>query len=500
MNEVHARALDEVGAGRRPSAAPYAAMAVGAIAAVTAVRLLWLAFQSAGLYPDEAQYWFWSRHLALGYYSKPPLVVWLIALTTSIAGDGEFAVRLAAPLLHAIAAGFVYAMGARLYDNRIGFWAAVVYATLPGIWLSGFLISTDAVLLPCWAAALYAFVRARDEARRRWWLVAGIALGLGMLAKYAMAYWLISALVFLLLRRDERRHLPGLASAVIVAALICLPNVWWNWQHGFATYRHVRDNASLHGALFHPAALGEFLLSQLAVFGPLLFAAALIICIAPQRRAGRPGPLLVAFFLPALAIVVIESLLSRAQPNWAAPAYISAVVLVTAAILRRGWRPILIISVALHTVATLVLFGGSEAIARLALPVPAKLDPLHRLRGWDKLGREVGAALAQRPGLRLMTDDRELLAALIYYVHPHPLAAVLWDPIPGINNQWDLENSLSRYRGESFLAVTVHGLRDQMQRDFLEFNEVGAITINTGPGGGQHYTLYIARGYRGDGR
>ena len=76
--------------------------------AITAARLLWLAVQSAGLYPDEAQYWFWAQHLELGYYSKPPLVAWLIALTTTMLGDGELGVRLSAPLLHA-AAGLVYA-------------------------------------------------------------------------------------------------------------------------------------------------------------------------------------------------------------------------------------------------------------------------------------------------------------------------------------------------------------------------------------------------------
>jgi len=50
----------------------------------------------------------------------------------------------------------------------------------------------------------------------------------------------------------ERRHLPGLVLAVAVAALFYLPNLWWNWSHGFATYLHVRDNAALRGALIHP--------------------------------------------------------------------------------------------------------------------------------------------------------------------------------------------------------------------------------------------------------
>ncbi|MBV9551927.1 MAG: glycosyltransferase family 39 protein [Alphaproteobacteria bacterium] len=478
-------------------AVSYAAYAAYAIAALTAARLLWLAVQTAGLYPDEAQYWLWSRHLAFGYYSKPPLVAWTIALTTSLAGNSEFGVRLAAPLLHATAAAFVYALAARLYDRRVGCWAALAYATLPGVSLSAYVISTDAVLLPCWAAALYAFVRARDGGGARWWVATGAAVGIGLLGKYAMAYWAISAVGFTALYRKERRHLPGVGLALAVAALFCLPNLWWNYRHGFATYLHVRDNAGLHGSLFHPIALVEFVVSQLGVFGPFFFVAAAALCVAPARFAGRNGPFLAAFTWPALAIVSVESLLSRAQPNWAATAYVSAVVLLTTAALRHGWRWALAGSIALHVAVAAILFAGSETIVATRLAVPAKLDPLHRLRGWQALGAGVGAALAQHPDLRLMADDRETLAALVYYVRPHPFDAVAWDPIPGISNQWDLDNNLHRHGGESFLAVTIHGLEDYMRRDFASFDRLETIDIASGPGGGRRYTLYIARDYRG---
>ena len=127
----------------------YGVWAAAAITALTVARLIWLAATTAELYPDEAQYWFWSLHPALGYYSKPPLVAWIIALTTRVLGDSGFGIRLAAPLLHAIAAAFVYGIAARLYNRRTGFWSALAYITLPNVSLSTFLISTNAVLLPC---------------------------------------------------------------------------------------------------------------------------------------------------------------------------------------------------------------------------------------------------------------------------------------------------------------------------------------------------------------
>ena len=120
---------------------------IAGVFAITGFRLLWLIFQPADLYPDEAQYWFWAQHPALGYYSKPPLIAWLIALTTGLLGESEFAIRLSAPLLHAGTAVFVYAIGSRLYDRRIGLWSALAYASLPGASISAFIISTDAPLL-----------------------------------------------------------------------------------------------------------------------------------------------------------------------------------------------------------------------------------------------------------------------------------------------------------------------------------------------------------------
>ena len=479
---------------RRPH---YGALTFAAIAALTAARVALLAMHPAGLYPDEAQYWFWAQSPALGYYSKPPLIAWIIALTTGLLGDSEFAIRLSAPLLHAATAGFVFALAARLYDRRAGFWAALGYASLPGVSLSAFLISTDAVLLPCWAAALYAFIRAREPEGSRWWAMVGIAAGLGLLAKYAMAYWLVSAFGYLLLGRGERRHLPGFAAAAGLGLLIWLPNLWWNWSHGFVSLLHVRDNADIAGPALHPQAFAEFFVSQFGVFGPLFFAGLIAIVARPRSLADPRARLLAAFALPALAMMLAVSALRRAEPNWAAPAYVSAVVLVVAWALERGWRRALIVSIALNLGAAALVFCGAGAVAAAGITLPAKYDPLHRLRGWRELGRQVGAELAAHPGLTLLADDRELLAALIYYVRPHPLGAVHWSVIPGIKDQWLLENGIEKHRGENFLAVTVSTPFAQLRPNFAELVPLTTITTATGPGGGRTYTLYIARDYRG---
>ena len=196
-------------------------------------------------------------------------------------------------------------------------------------------------------------------------------------------------------------------------------------------------------------------------------------------------------------MMLAVSFLSRAHANWAAPTYVSATVLVVAWALRRGWRRIVIVSVALHLAAAVLLFTGREAAVAVGLQVPAEYDPLRRLRGWRELGREVGAALAAHPGLTLFADDRELLAALIYYIRPHPFDAAKWQLAGHARDQWDLTDSLPRHRGGNFLLVSEHELVDEMRPSFAEIRPLRPIVIPLGPGGERAYTLYIARDFKG---
>ena len=62
-----------------------------------------------------------------------------------------------------------------------------------------------------------------------------------------------------------------------------------------------------------------------------------------------------------------------------------------------------------------------------------------------------------------------------------------------------LANNIANHKGEDFLAVTMNGLVDLMQLDFAELTPLATIATSSGHGGGRAYTVYIARGFRGDG-
>src|SRR5215470_207926 len=93
---------------------------------VTGARIAALFYSPLGLYYDEAQYWMWSRTFDWGYFTKPPMVAWVIAATTTLVGsDAEWAVRLGAPLAHATAACAVFALARSMYGSWAGFWAGL---------------------------------------------------------------------------------------------------------------------------------------------------------------------------------------------------------------------------------------------------------------------------------------------------------------------------------------------------------------------------------------
>src|ERR1700722_7432043 len=167
--------------GAQSAAPAYLRATILIVAALTILRLVALKFSAVDLFFDEAQYWSWSRELALGYYTKPPLLAWVIAAARHVCGDAEWCVRAPSPLFYAGTTLAAYAIGRRLYDERAGFWAALLTALAPGAIFSARIISTDVPLLFFWSLALLAYVNMLDRPSKRWAIVLGVSIGLGML-------------------------------------------------------------------------------------------------------------------------------------------------------------------------------------------------------------------------------------------------------------------------------------------------------------------------------
>ncbi|HHD82356.1 MAG TPA: hypothetical protein ENK94_04105, partial [Campylobacterales bacterium] len=84
---------------------------------------LYFQLQTSDLYVDEVYYWGWAQHFELGYYSKPPVLSWLIMLTTTIFGESEWAIKMGAILVYPLTATLIYLITDLLFkDKKIAFY------------------------------------------------------------------------------------------------------------------------------------------------------------------------------------------------------------------------------------------------------------------------------------------------------------------------------------------------------------------------------------------
>jgi 4-amino-4-deoxy-L-arabinose transferase-like glycosyltransferase len=471
-----------------------------AVAAITLLRLLWLATNTPNLYADEAQYWIWAQELRGGYYSKPPLIAWSIAATTALCGDGEGCVRLTSPLYHAATALLLGAVARRLFDARAGFWAAVIYATAPAVFVSSTIASTDAPLLTFWAASLYAVVRLREGGGLGWWALLGAAFGAGMLAKYAMAGFLPSLILLLLLDKPMRAALrgPGPWLAAAIGLVVLAPNLAWNLANGMATVVHVGENTNLdQGVRFNPLEAAEFLGAQFGVFGPVTFALLLWALVRRQTWAEPRLRLLALFVVPLGAIMLTQSFLTRANANWAAAIYAAGTVLVVAVALRAARERLLKVSVALHVAAGAAIFLLPPALAAAGVELPRRADPWMRQTGWDRLGARLSEVAAAHPGATLLFDQRRDMASLIYYMRPHPFDARIWAPGPRPRNAFQMSAPLLPGMTGPFLYVTRQRDPANILRRFETAERVSEIEVRTHPNAALAYAVWRVEGFRG---
>jgi 4-amino-4-deoxy-L-arabinose transferase-like glycosyltransferase len=411
---------------------PWTAIVAAGLGALLCLRLAALYWNATDLFFDEAQYWAWSEQPAFGYFSKPPLVAWLIHAATGVCGPGEACVRLPSPLVHTLTALAVFVLGRKLYDARIGALAGLAFATLPGVSMSAGLISTDVPLLACWAIALVGFA-ALFESKALWpALVLGLAFGVGLNAKYAMAWFLMCAAVYLYVTPERRQVLRDyrLWLALALGLVLIAPNLAWNYAHGFATFTHTAENANFGHTLFDPLKMIEFAVTQFGVFGPILFGAYLVIAWrAWKGPLPEPDRYLLAFSAPILAVITAEAFISRAHANWAAPAYVAGCVLVIATMVRDaewGW---LKASFAVNIALLLLIVFGTTTAGRIANPVGR--DPFARTLGWHDVAGATQAELAKaraagHPFAAVLSDDRAMTAELIYYMRGEPTPVLAW--------------------------------------------------------------------------
>ncbi|WP_435230303.1 ArnT family glycosyltransferase [Pseudopelagicola sp. nBUS_20] len=302
---------------------------------ITALRILALWGSPTDLYVDESQYWIWGQSLDFGYYSKPPMIGWVLRLFDELApARSAFTVRLPAPLFHGATAILMAAWAQSLAPSHklAGLWVALAYLSLPIVAVGSFLISTDTIMAPFLVGALIMYWRLCAANATRHALLGGILLGAAFLSKYAAIYFLPCALLAYVIYPSMRPRLGSLALFFLAFIAAASPNILWNIANDLTTVNHTMDNAAWlksdsAGANLSLARMIEFAASQFMVIGPVFMVFWLLALRGLTTSRQRA---LLWFSVPVWTIVLLQALLSRAYANWAfaaiPPATIAAIL------------------------------------------------------------------------------------------------------------------------------------------------------------------------------
>jgi 4-amino-4-deoxy-L-arabinose transferase-like glycosyltransferase len=387
------------------------------LAAVFLGRLAFLASGRIELSKDEAYQWLWSKHLALSYYSKPPMIAYTQWLGTMIFGDTAFGVRFFSPVIGTALALMLLRWIARLAGGRTAFWLVVLLQATPLMAVGMTLLTIDPLVVFCWTVAMMAGWRALQPDATVWhWLGVGLAMGLGFLSKYNALYQVVCWAIFFALWPPARRQLrrPGPWLALLLLSLCTLPVLVWNAQHHWITLQHVSVNAELNQK-WQPTMrfFWEFIGAEIGLLNPVFLVAAFWAIAkyrtwrpqreeSPSRAPRQPRAVLMLYLLCMSAPVFFGHWLytfhSRVQPNWIAPAVVPMfclMVLYWDHRWREGARAVrtwLMGGLILGFVAAAVLHGPELVGAVVGKPLPPDKDPLRRVRAWKETAAVVSAA------------------------------------------------------------------------------------------------------------
>ncbi len=415
------------------------------------ILLLRLAFAAAvPLVPDEAYYWTWSRQLAGGYFDHPPVIAWLIAGGTALLGDTPLGVRLLPNVAGTLATAAIAWTADVLAGPRAARFALLAFAVMPVAAVGMILATPDAPLLFGIAWTLCCVTHAlshpaRSATATRWWIGAGLAIGVAMASKFTAVLVPVGLSLTILVVPALRPRLrePGPWLAVVVASLVMVPVLLWNASHDWIAFRfqlgHGLGSGAKESLVQRELNLvgGQALLVTPILFGLLLGALVRAVREEPRRRA------LAGVALFCLAFFVFSATRKNVEANWPAIAWVPAVMLLAAA--RPGdrstWeRRALRLAAAL---SALLL----AHVVRPLVALPGSRDPVNQAHGWTDLATAVAqrqASLATAPSDVVGPSTAPLVAAnryqdaamLAFHLPGHPQVPSL--NLGGRPNQYDL--------------------------------------------------------------
>jgi 4-amino-4-deoxy-L-arabinose transferase-like glycosyltransferase len=293
-------------------------IAVACALAVFKIFLFLLAGNSYGYFRDELYFLACTEHLAFGYPDHAPLSVWIARISREIFGDSLYAIRfmpaLAGALKIVLTGWLVREFGGKHYATLL----ACLCVLVAPVYLAGDnLLSMNAYEPLFWTGCALAYVLAIKRENPRYWIVFGALAGLGLMNKHSLVFFGLAFVVALFFTPDRKFYTDRFFwLAGVIAFLIFLPNLIWQYQNDWATLELLQNvQKTGKNVVLAPH---EFFFQQIFILLPLtalVWLAGLWYLLAD--KAGKRFRTLGIAYLVALALMI----LLKAKHYYLAPIY-----------------------------------------------------------------------------------------------------------------------------------------------------------------------------------
>ena len=402
-------------------------------------------FTNFSLYGDEAQYWIWSQDLSMGYFSKPPLIAWLLSAHTILFGHSFLSLKIFPILIYFFIfySFYQFCLNLNISKNN-ALICAFSFLIIPAASISSFIISTDLLLLLFWTLGMTQLLKLRERPSLKKFFLLGVFLGLAFLSKYAAVYFLLSFVLLMFFDKKLflalKNNLIGCLFFLAILTLILLPNIYWNINNEWITFSHTKDNANLQNmnlSLYEPF---KFLVSQALMLGPVLLLA--FFYLFKSFSLDFENKFLLIFSLPVFFIVLIESFLVRANANWAAPALISTFLLMFRLVSERKQNWIFINFITNYVVCVFLF---------ISILTSSNIKIFDRINGIENFVFEILDIAGNKD---IAVSDRIIFSNITYKVRSKPNKIYMpYKNGEAITNHFQISAPMSKDRNSGFFLI-----------------------------------------------
>ncbi len=340
-----------------------------------------------GVFRDELYFIACGLHPAMGYVDQPPLVPLYAGASYSLFGPALLPLRLLPAVAMAGTVALTTRFGRLIGGGLFAQWLAGLCVLTGSVFLvNGLLLTTDVLQDITWLGASWCLVKIAQTGAQRWWLAFGAIVGISLLSKYLIAFYLVGLAVGLLatpLWRSIAK--PWIYLGAILAVAIASPSVIWQAQHGWPFLELAKAGANGKNMVLSPLGL---LIQQMLFAGPAL---APIWLIGLWRFTQKPPlPVLRAFPI-AYVVMFFMFVGTHGKAYYLTPIY--PVLFAGGAMAIEGWLK----APAWRVVVAGVVIAAGLALAPFAIPI-LPVDSYIRYATALGLGESAAATENQKLG------------------------------------------------------------------------------------------------------